>query len=161
MSSVLVALKASVCITSHMKSFEVFRSGRRGDVSSASRVVRSPHWFTRPMNDRRSVRVAGIGKSWIAAILSSSTVKPSVVTWNPQKSTSRTPNSNFFGLNVMPCSRAHVKTWRTCWTWLSKSASYARQSSTILAKLGTRSNARSVRRLNSSPAEIRPWGFRR
>ena len=56
-------------------------NGRRGAAAPEMLGEKSASWFTKPMNDRRSVRLAGLAKSVMARTFSGSAAMPSLESW--------------------------------------------------------------------------------
>ena len=65
------------------KSFRVLRSGRSGTSAGASSFVQVVNWFVRPIKERRSVRLLGVGKLVIASTMSLLMEYPSEVSTRP------------------------------------------------------------------------------
>ena len=69
----------NVCSNSsdYVNSFLVCRSGRRGARSVAMVEVLDESWFTRPIKERRPVRLEGVRKLGIASVIEGSIRYPS------------------------------------------------------------------------------------
>ena len=63
-------------------------SGRRGANSGAMVSVQAESWLTNPKNDRRSVRLVGVGNCSIASVIAGSVLYPSADKMNPANCTS-------------------------------------------------------------------------
>ena len=68
-SALLAAAKAWSWACDHRNSFRELRSGHSGASTVARSLVLEASWFTRPQNERRSVRLLGVGKLAMASVM--------------------------------------------------------------------------------------------
>ena len=104
-------------------------------------------WFTSPMNERRSVRLEGVGNLAIACVMDGSIRYPSEERWKPAKETDGFANSHLDMLSVIRFSSHLLRNCLTCSVWCSLSRSYMTMSSTTRLNPGRSAKASSMRRL--------------
>ena len=82
------------------KSFLMLSSGRRGANSGSMVSVQAESWLTNPKNERRSVRLVGVGNCSIASVIAGSVLYPSADKMNPANCTSGFAYLNLLVLRV-------------------------------------------------------------
>lgn len=146
-SDFLTFAKAASNSSFQVYSFLVLRSGRNGASKVAMVGVLADSWFTRPMKDRRSVRLAGVGNSVIARVIDGSIWYPFCYRINPAKLTVDWANFHFDRLRVMFISAHRCRNCLTCDPCSILFWSYITTSSTTHRKPCNPANASSIRQL--------------
>ena len=86
--ALLASWKALSCTSAHTKSLRVLSRGLRGARMFDIWLMLDANWFVRPRNDLRSVRLPGVGKFDMAAVMSLLMEYRSGDNLNPAKGTS-------------------------------------------------------------------------
>ena len=86
------------------KSLRVLRSGCSGVRAGASSLVHVVSWLVRPIKERRSVRLLGVGKLVIASMMSLLMEYPSEVSMKPAKWAWGRQNLNLTRFREIPLS---------------------------------------------------------
>ena len=116
MRACLAAVNAWSMSGDHMNSFFVLSSGRMGAKRCASVSVLAESWLARPTNERRSVRLVGVGKLEIASVMDLLMEYPCADCRNPAKVTCDWANSHLSVFSMICCRRSAAETvghgWR-------------------------------------------------
>ena len=143
-SAFFAFVKASSWGWAHRKSFRVLSSGLSGDNISAIFLVLDASWFTRPMKERRSVWLLGVGSCAMASMMSLLIEYPTGVRVKPAKCAFCWQNWNLSRFRDIYFSSQRHKICRTCYTCFRRSLSKMITSSTILRKSSRSVNASSI-----------------